>query len=418
MTGYCFIFREIISSMKRLIIAVLWLVNVQGISQVLPLSDQAQISLITLGPDQNELVQAFGHSAFRVADPRVGIDYVYNYGVFSFNQPNFYLNFARGHNYYYVGVASYPDFIEPYIYYNRFIHEQVLNLTKDQKQNMFDYLQWNARPENRSYLYDYFFNNCATKIRDVLTTVLKDEVQFDGSFIKTDYTIRELTDLYLKPLPWGDLGLDIGLGSPIDRKATPNEYMFLPDYVEYSFDHASLIQGGTKIPLVKSKKIAFTSTPEPPQKSLIHPWTAFGTLLLAGIALSIRDFRRKKITLWFDVLLLVSAGLIGVILLLLWTATDHHACVKNYNLLWALPTHLFAPIFLFRKSKPGWLGKYFLATGIIDLLLLLTWPILPQFLNYFLIPVVAALLVRSITLFRLLPVAGNGEGRSLTGLRE
>ncbi len=405
MEGYCFIFREIISTMKRLMIAILCLATGQGFSQGLPLSGQAQISVITLGPDQNELVQAFGHNAYRVVDPRLGIDYAYNYGVFSFNQPNFYLNFARGHNYYYVGVASYPDFIQAYIYYNRFIHEQVLDLTQDQKQRIFDYLQWNAQPENRSYLYDYFFNNCATKIRDVLTTVLKEEIQFDGSFIKTDYTIRELTDLYLKPLPWGDLGLDIGLGSPIDRKATPNEYMFLPDYIEYSFDHASLIHGDTKIPLVKSKKVVFASTPEPPQESLIHPWTAFGLLLVIGIALSIWDLRRKKISVWFDALLLGSSGLIGIILLLLWTATDHHACVKNYNMLWALPTHFLALIFLLRKNKPGWLRNYFLATGAIDLLLLLTWPILPQFLNYFLIPVVAALLVRSITLFKLLPEA-------------
>ncbi len=391
--------------MKSLIIVLLLLAAGNGISQVMPLSDQALISVITLGPDQNELVQAFGHSAFRVVDPRSKIDYAFNYGVFSFNQPNFYLNFARGHNYYYVGVASYPEFIEPYVYYNRFIHEQVLNLTQEQKQRLFEYLLWNAQPENKSYLYDYFFNNCATKIRDVLTTVLKNEIQFDSTFIKTDYTIRELTDLYLKDLPWGDLGLDIGLGSPIDRKATPYEYMFLPSYIEYSFDHASLVKEGIKIPLVSSKKTVFASTPEPPEKSLIHPWVAFGALIVAGIALSAWDLRRKKISIWFDALLLAITGLIGIILLLLWTATDHHACVKNYNMLWALPTHLPILIFLFKKNKPNWLKNYFMATGIIALLLLLTWPVLPQFLNYFLIPVVATLLVRSVTLFKLLPGA-------------
>jgi len=123
--------------MKKLIIALLCLVACPGFSQVQTLSDAAEISVITLGPDQDDLVQAFGHSAFRVVDPGQGIDYVFNYGVFSFNQPHFFLNFARGHNYYYLGVASYPDFIQVYMYYNRFVHEQVLNLTPAQKQNLF-----------------------------------------------------------------------------------------------------------------------------------------------------------------------------------------------------------------------------------------------------------------------------------------
>ena len=168
---------------------------------------------------------------------------------------------------------------------------------------------------------------------------------------------------------------------------------------------ASLIQGKIKVPLVKSKNIVFANTPEPPEKSLIHPLTVFLILLVAGIALSIRDLRRKKVSVWFDVLLFVSTGLIGIILSLLWTATDHHACVKNYNLLWALPTHLFVLVFFIKKNKPVWLKYYFLGTGVIALLTLVTWPVLPQFLNYFLIPVVALLLVRSITLFRLLPGA-------------
>ena len=98
-------------------------------------------------------------------------------------------------------------------------------------------------------------------------------------------------------------------------------------------------------------------------------------------------------------------GVLGVFLLFLWFGTDHHACVKNYNLLWALPTHVYAGVLLLKKHKPAWLNYYFLATGGICLLLMLTWPILPQFLNYFLIPFVATILVRSVTLFKLLKQA-------------
>jgi len=387
----------------RIFIGALMAMVSQGVfSQGVALSQQSQISLITFGPDQGEFYEAFGHSAIRILDPTRGIDYAYNYGVFSFNQPNFYLNFTRGHLYYQLGVYPYPDFRDAYISVNRFVHEQVLQLTPGQKQKIFDYLEWNALPENKVYNYDYFFNNCSSRIRDVFADVLKGEIRFDGSYIKTDYTIRQLTDLYLDQQPWGDLGIDIGLGSTIDRKATPYEHMFLPDYLESGFDHAFINVGGTSSSLVKEKTVIFQALPEEQERSWFHPWGVFGFLLVLALALAVFDLRRKKLSTWFDVTFLWVTGFLGLFLLFLWFGTDHHACAKNYNLLWALPTHVLASVLLLRKNKPAWLPGYFLATGGICLLLLLTWPILPQFMNYFLIPYVAAMLVRSVTLFTLL----------------
>ena len=387
----------------RIFIGALMVMVSQGVfSQGVALSQQSQISLITFGPDQGEFYEAFGHSAVRVVDPARGIDYAYNYGVFSFNQPNFYLNFTRGHLYYQLGVYPYPDFRDAYISVNRFVHEQVLQLTPGQKQKIVDYLEWNALPENKVYNYDYFFNNCSSRIRDVFADVLKGEIRFDGSYIKTDYTIRQLTDLYLDQQPWGDLGIDIGLGSTIDRKATPYEYMFLPDYLESGFDHAFVEVSGTSSPLVKEKTVVFQALPEGQEWNWFHPWIVFGFLLVLALALAVFDLRRKKLSTWFDVTFLWVTGFLGLFLLFLWFGTDHHACVKNYNLLWALPTHVFAGVLLLRKNKPAWLPGYFLATAGICLLLLLTWPVLPQFLNYFLIPYVAAILVRTMTLFTLL----------------
>ena len=107
------------------------------------LSERAEISVITCGPWQGELYSAFGHSAFRIYDPENRINEAYNYGVFNFNQPNFYLNFARGYLYYQLGVYDYQLFEDHYISYNRFVHEQVLNLNQDQKQKLFDYLKQN-----------------------------------------------------------------------------------------------------------------------------------------------------------------------------------------------------------------------------------------------------------------------------------
>ena len=363
------------------------------------LSEEAEISVLTMGPWQGQVFTAFGHSAFRVYDPINRIDAAYNYGVFDFDQPNFYLNFARGNNLYMLGVMSYPHFEYSYISDNRYIHEQLLNLRPHQKQRLFDFLQWNARPENRQYLYDYFYDNCATKIPEVTLKVFGDSVVFDGSYVTTDYSFRELTDLYLDEQPWGDLGIDIGLGLPTDKIATPYEYMFLPDYVESGFEHASIMQNGNWEPLVKKTNIIYESYPEDYSPGFFHPLTVFMLFLVLTLYVSYRDLKRRKVSMYYDAVLFSVLGLLGVCLLLLWTATSHQAAAKNFNLLWALPTHLVAVIAFARQ--PSWLTKYFLAVAVVTTLLLITWALLPQKLHYSLIPFVMAIGTRAFIQFKI-----------------
>jgi hypothetical protein len=387
----------VIHSMRNSVIVLLFL-STTCFGQM-KLSEDATISLVTCGPGQGELYSAFGHSAFRVNDPSTGFDAIYNYGVFNFNQKNFYLNFARGYLYYKLGVHRYEDFEYFYITENRFMHEQHLNLNQYQKQKLFDYLTWNALPENQHYRYDYFYNNCATKLRDVVKIVFKDSVRFDSTHIKTDYTIRELTDLYLQYQPWGDLGIDIGLGLPMDKKASAQEYMFLPDYLETGFDHATILTDSTSVPLVADKFISYEQRPENFSAGLFQPLYVFTLFLLLVCWVSYRDLKRKKITMVLDTVLFTVFGVLGLLLLLLWTATDHNAAAKNFNLLWALPTHLIAIVAFFRQ--PQWLKKYFLAVLIISVLLLLSWAALPQMLHYSLIPLVMAISVRSFVQYKL-----------------
>ena len=129
------------------------------------------------------------------------------------------------------------------------------------------------------------------------------DVIFDESHITTDYTIRELTDFYLKELPWGDLGIDIGLGLPMDKKAAPLEYMFLPDYVESAFDHASIVQNGSTVPLVKEKHITYEARAVEPTKSLPHPLYVSSFIALLSAGLASWDLKRKKASTWFDIFL-------------------------------------------------------------------------------------------------------------------
>ncbi len=359
------------------------------------LSDKAEISVLTLGPWQGQLYTAFGHSAFRVYDPVNGIDDAYNYGVFDFDRPNFYLNFARGENYYMLGVQDYKRFEYVYEYYDRYIHEQKLNLTQPEKQKLFDFLSWNAQPENREYLYDYFYDNCATKVPAVMKQVFGDDIKFDSSHIQTDYTIRELTDLYLDHQPWGDLGIDICLGLPMDKKASPYEYMFLPEYVEAGFAHATIKRNGLEEPLVKERVVTYESQHNTPPNTLIKPLLAFSVLFVLIALISYRDIKRSTVTRWLDAILFTGIGLLGLLLLVLWLATKHKAAAENMNIVWALPTHVIAGLALLKDRK--WLENYFLIVGILNVLLLATWPLLPQQLHYALVPIVMALALRAYT---------------------
>jgi hypothetical protein len=377
--------------MQRLILAILLLFSLHAFAQGPTLSDQAQISVITCGPYQGELYSAFGHSAIRVYDPLLGMDLALNYGVFDFDQPNFYLNFTRGHLLYKLGTYPYDLFRDHYISHNRYVHEQVLDLNQNQKQKVFDYLYWNAQPENVNYLYDYFYNNCATKVRDVFVKVFKDSVSFDGSYVTTNYSIRDLTEIYLKQQPWGDLGIDVCLGLPMDKKITPYEYMFLPDYVESGFNHATL----NGQPIVKETILTYEATPEEKEFSLFHPWIVLGLFFVLTGALTYFDWKRKKLSRWFDVFIFFSVGLIGLLLFMLWVATDHHAAANNLNLLWAFPLHAIVSWMIFSKKRHAFVKKYFTATGIVLAATLLLWVVLPQQLNIFLIPVVAALMLRA-----------------------
>jgi len=142
------------------------------------LSDDAEISVLTIGPGSS-LNDAFGHNAFRIKDNLSGIDITFNYGVYDFDTPNFYTKFARGKLNYRIERNQYKNFINFYISQNRTVKEQFLNLSQFEKQKLFEYLVNNYKPENQYYLYDFFYDNCATKIRDVLPIILNEDINFN-----------------------------------------------------------------------------------------------------------------------------------------------------------------------------------------------------------------------------------------------
>lgn len=350
------------------------------------LSDSAFISLITVAPGE-ELYSTFGHSALRVNDPARGFDRCYNYGTFDFDQPNFYLNFCRGKLLYYLNVERHRDFEYGNLMDRRTMQEQVLNFDPAQKQRLFELLHENTLPENRSYKYDFFYDNCATRIRDIVEKALLYQVFFDSTSLKKGTTMRQLLRPYLADKPWTQFGIDLLLGQAADRVAQPKDFMFLPDHMHDIFGATKLSEGQ---PLVRSE------TKIPPQGFsgsgfqpglLDHPLLITSILALIGL-LCLANPRTER---FFDPIFWFFLGFLGLIMFLLWVATDHSATKTNWNILWALPTHL---LFFWRRSKSELVENYFTGASILAALALVFWAFIPQEMPIAAIPIAVLVAVQ------------------------
>jgi hypothetical protein len=361
----------------------------------------AEISLLTCSPG-SEVYSYFGHCAIRVKDINTNYDKVFNYGTFSFDQPNFYLKFIRGKLLYQLSVNSFTRFVSEYESEDRWVMEQVLNLNVADKQAFLEKLTINVRPENRQYLYDFFFDNCATRPRDVLENSLPNRISFLETTQGESLSFRQLIDPYITKNAWVDFGIDLILGLPTDRKATVREYMFLPDYLMNAFATAQITDSlGRKVPLVKEvRQVVKAQLPAEPQ-SPFTPTLLFALVFVAGLAITLWQFKKKSFHPAFDFIFFSILGLFGFLFLFFWFGTDHKVLAFNLNLLWAFPLHLIAAALLLFKNTPAWVGKYFGAVGIVGLLVLLFWIWLPQQLHHSLIFLVALMTLRAMVLFKI-----------------
>lgn len=351
-------------------------------------SSHLRISLLTCSPGE-ELYSTFGHTALRIVDSIKQTDIVYNYGTFDFDDPDFYMKFTRGKLDYFLSVQSLPEFLYEYLAEKRDVIEQELRLPGNAKLSIAKALSENMMGANRYYKYDFLYNNCTTRIRDILSkyaglTVTK-------LLVPKNTTFRNMLHEYLDKggEPWSKLGIDLLLGSPIDKKATIDQSMFLPEYLMKGIDSSS--PG-----IIKNRSLINSGTQVTPRNNY-WPVYLFSAYCLVMIALSFlqNKFAGYVIRLT-DFLLLSVTGLIGFLLLFMWFGTNHKACGGNYNLLWALPTNLFAALVLWKKPK--WIGKYFTFCSVWYSLLLITWFWLPQQLNFAFIPIAFLLLFRTVQL--------------------
>ena len=378
--------------MKKLWLLFLCVFTLVNLNAQNFLSSEAKVSVLTIGPGLS-LNDSFGHSAFRIQDDSSQLDLVFNYGVYDFDTPNFYLKFAQGKLNYLLGVNYYDDFLASYMAQNRMIEEQVLDLTPFQKQELFDYLLTNYEPENRAYLYDFFYDNCATRIRDVAEDVLKDELVFNTPQSIVDKTFRQLIQENLKSNSWGSVGIDVALGAVIDKKAEPEEFMFLPKFI-YDYFAEATIKSSQK-PLVKETNVLYQKVERIISKGvLLSPLVIFLIVALFIIFVTYSDHKKHKRTIWLDGFIFGITGITGICILLLWFATDHTATANNYNILWAFPLNLIVLVPLLKRTPKGWVRKYLKFLLILLCLLSLHWSIGLQVFAITLIPILVALAIR------------------------
>lgn len=303
-----------------------------------------RISLLTCGTGLQPW-ETFGHTAIRVTDSVSGTDNVYNYGTFDGYDEDFLMQFTRGKLLYYLSYYPYRQFIMEYAAAERSVAEQELILPGIAKTAIYEYLTWNAREENRYYKYDFFFDNCATRLRDVFPRALGNKFQLAEVVpAGQERSFREIINEYFYRVHWQRFGVNILLGSKIDKVMTNAEIMFLPDYLQKGIETATY-----KGQVISTAPTIIVTGSEPVEAGVNGPFwlmLLMGGLTIAGLLV---PGWQKLGTIMSSILLFVS-GFIGWFIIVMWFGTDHQACQNNFNLLWALPTNLFFA-FTSKRSK-------------------------------------------------------------------
>ncbi len=311
-------------------------------AQALPLSATATASVLTCGPG-NDFYTTFGHSAIRITDTAMGLDMVYNYGTFNFGTPHFYWKFMRGQLDYMLGRTTFDRFMAEYAYEQRAVWEQPLNFTSQEVNNLYVALEWNYQPENRYYRYDFFRDNCATRVRDMVESANgKREIEY-GDWEDHSYRhwLHQATGGGC--LEWWTLGVDLLLGLSADHVCDKSESMFYPMAMEGLFDNAT--RGGD--PLVSPTRELLQDTRTPLRRSF-PPMVVFALFFMAVALLTWRRLWPR----WADRVLFVLAGVVGLFLLFMWFGTDHYCTAWNLNILWASPLLILIAIRL--ERSPRW----------------------------------------------------------------
>jgi hypothetical protein len=329
---------------------------------------ESETWLVTYGPGEIYW-QRFGHNAIWIRDADLGLDHVFNFGFFDFEQEDFFLRFLQGRMLYFSAARPAREEFAAYINENRSIRAQRLDLSAEQQLRLIEYLLAEVRPENRDYLYDYYLNNCSTRVRDAIDLAMGGRLKAEFGPVTASQNWRDHTRRLTSGDFWLYLGLEAGLGSPVDREISRWDEMFIPAGLAEAVESVVYSGGGLAQPLVLEDVVLYESSLEPPPLSPRTWWPRYLLASLGAVlaAWLLCRFAPPIVSLILARSWLVFSGLAGFVLLFLWFGTDHSVARLNLNLLVFCPAWILLAFWKGREKM-----SVLLIAGVSSVALLMT----------------------------------------------
>ena len=320
--------------------------------RLLASADSVHVSLMTCAPGP-AVYEQYGHTAIRYEDSSRNLDIVFNYGMFSFNTPNFVRRFVKGETDYQLGIAPYPYFEMEYAERGSSVYQQELNLTEAEKQRLFQLLEENYLPQNRTYRYNFFYDNCTTRARDMVeravegTVVYPETGQEGATGVNRHLSFRQLVHLHTSSTLWNQFGIDLLLGADADDSISRRQQQFAPLLLMHDLRGAMIQRGDTLVPLVKKETKVVdmdpVQFPEPDFNteevdSLLPagswngftPWTASLLFLIIYIGIGVYSIRSRRVLWWADLVLYLVQGVAGCVVGMLYFFSTHPTVGSNW----------------------------------------------------------------------------------------
>ncbi|MDX9747526.1 MAG: DUF4105 domain-containing protein [Paludibacter sp.] len=344
----------------HLIVALFFILSpFRTVAQTLSYGDSVVVSLLTCEPG-DQVYERFGHTALRIRDAN-GRDMTYNYGIFNFNTEGFYLKFLRGHTDYLLGIYPTEYFLEDYRQRQSNVWEQVLNLTEVEKRRLIDLLNENYLPANRTYRYNFVFDNCATRPKVMIQNTLDGVLSYESAYYADTY--RQLIHHYISDDAWLSLGIHLIFGTHSDRTVNQGGAAFLPELLRNDLQQARIVKNAAD----RNPRMLVTDThllEGPFAKQVIstpwwiHPLTIAVLWLVWGIVLTFSKNKRSKQSKSFDTILYVITALAGILIFMLSFLSEHPMVGGNWNLLWLNPLNLLPAVFIWTHKARRFLLFY------------------------------------------------------------
>lgn len=342
------------------------------------LSKDAKISILTVYPRSNAIYAIFGHTAIRIYDLQNQLDAVYNYGTFNSSRPHFIYHFVKGETDYSLTIDEFPEFKYRYMMWNATIKEQILDLSSEAKQNIFDFMNKNALPQNCEYRYDYFFDNCVTRPRDIIEQLAGGKIIYPD--VPGSQTFRHLVHGCTEKFPWISFGIDLVLGTGADSIIGLRQEMFLPVKMMDVLNQSTIKIGNETHPLISAEyTVAEQDKNTEYGIPVFTPVCAAILTFLIFLYFTLYGYKKKKSFPFLDFLLFFAAGIAGCIVAFISFISSHPCTFPNLNIVWLHPLHLAAAIFFLINSGQKFKYWYHLINFVVLTILLISFYSLPQF---------------------------------------